>query len=313
MQKPVREDIHLIARNSDWRQEDIHRTLQSDVYASGRDWRKLTEYLLLGAGASFLLSGVFFFFAYNWAALTAGVKIGIAVGCFLAAAVPAVIAPMPRLGRSVLHTAAAVLIGAILAVLGQVYQTGANAFDLFLVWSLLCIPWVVALPFAPLYLVAITLMNVTFITYTQQIGIELTFLVTGMLLFGFNLLCWLLLWSGFRSKPSFRWLLQLVAFWAVIVATVNVSAGAYDDYPRQLLFTALFAVLAYAGWVLLALRQRSIYYLALVGGGSLVTLTFLLLRWADFLNSFFLAGLLILLGVTALVHYLNRLNSSWNG
>ncbi len=313
MQRPSREDIHLIARNSDWQPEDIHRTLKTDVYATDRDWRKLLEYLLLGAGASFLLSGIFFFFAYNWAALSSLYKIGTALVCFLLASLTGLLAPLPRLGRWVSHTAAVALIGAVLAVLGQVYQTGANAFDLFLMWTFLSLPWVAAIPFAPLWLILVSLVNVSFITYTQQVGIELTFLVTGMLLFGFNLLLWLLLWSLHRSRSGFDWLLQLVAFWTVIVATVNVSAGAYDDHPRQLLLTVLFALLGYTGWVLFALRQRSIYYLALVGGGTLVTATFLLLRWADFLNSFLLAGLIILLGVTGLVHYLNRLNRSWNG
>ena len=311
MLPPSREDIELIARNSDWQAEDIADTLRRDVYATRTDWRRLLEYLLLGAGASCLLSGIFFFFAYNWAALSSALKIGIAVSCFTAAALAGLYAPLPRPARMVAQTAAVCLIGAVLAVLGQVYQTGANAYDLFLVWSLLSLPWVIAVPFAPLYLVAIVVYNLTFVTYTQQVGVELSFLVTGMLLFGFNLLCWLVLWSRFRDRSSFQWLLQLVAFWAVIVATVNVSAGAYDDRPRQLLFTVLFAGLAYLGWILLAMRERSIFYLALVGGGSLVTVTFLLLRWADFLNSFLLAGLLVLVGVTALVQALNRLNRRW--
>ncbi|MGB3800727.1 MAG: DUF2157 domain-containing protein, partial [Lewinella sp.] len=299
--------------NSDWRLDDIRHTLQTDVYASETDWRKLLEYLLLGSGASFLLSGIFFFFAYNWEALSGATKIGIAGGAFLVTALAGIFAPLPRLPRLIMHTAAVTLIGAILAVLGQVYQTGANAYDFFLGWLILSLPWAAALPFAPLYLVVVGLINAAFITYTQQIGIELSFLVTGMLLFGCNLICWMVLWSWFRSRPRFNWLLQLVAFWAVIVATVNISAGAYDEYPTQLFYTVLFAALVYAGWALLALRERSLYYLALVGGGSLVTLTFLLLRWAQFLDSFLLAGLFILIGVTVLVHYLNRLNRSWHG
>ena len=311
MLAPSREDIQRIARQSDWQTEDVAETLRREVYATPADWRRLGEYLLLGAGASCLLSGIFFFFAYNWAALSAAMKIGTAVSCFTAAALAGLYAPLPRLPRMVAHTAAVCLIGAILAVLGQVYQTGANAYDLFLAWSLLSLPWVIAVPFAPLYLVAIVVYNLTFVTYTQQVGVELSFLVTGMLLFGFNILCWMLLWSRYRNRSAFQWLLQLVAFWAVIVATVNVSAGAYDDRPRQLLFTVLLAGLVYLGWILLSLRERSIYYLALVGGGSLVTVTFLLLRWADFLNSFLLAGLLVLVGVTGLVQTLNRLNRRW--
>ncbi len=303
--------IHLLARHSNWRREDIDRTLRTEVYADRGDWRRLGQYLLLGAGAAFLVSGLFFFFAYNWAAVSGTAKIATALTAFTVSAAAGLFAPLPAEVRRVVLTAAAVLIGAVVAVLGQVYQTGANAYDLFLVWSLLALPWVAALHYAPLWLLFVVLVNVTFITYTQQLGVELTYLVSGMLLFGFNLLAWLAIWAAFRSRADFDWHLRFLAFWAVIVATVNVSAGSYDERPRQLLFTVILAGAAYAGWVLLGLRQRSIYYLALVGGGSLITLTFLLLRWAPFVNSFLLAGAVLLMGVTLLAQQLNTLNRRW--
>ena len=311
MEDTARYRIHLVARHSDWQPQDIRRTLREEVYAGPAAWRQLWRYLLLGAGAAFLLSGVFFFFAYNWAALSGTVKIGTAVGAFVAATAAGLFAPLGLPARRVVLTLAAALIGAVLAVLGQVYQTGANAYDLFLGWALLAAPWALVLAYAPLWLLLVALVNVTFITYTQQLGVELTYLVSGMLLFGFNLLLWLLLWARYRSRPGFDWLLRFVAFYAVIVATVNISAGAYDERPRQLFLTVAFAATVYLGWTLLGLRQRSVFYLALTGGGSLLTLTFLLLRWTEAVNGFFLAGTILLAGVTLLAQQLNRLNRRW--
>ena len=311
MPEPAYEDIHLLARNSDWAAADIHRALRRYVYAGPREWQKLWRNLLLAAGATFLVSGIFFFFAYNWEALRGGTKIGIAVGAFLLTVLLSLTAPLPRTAQLVLQTATVCLIGAVLAVLGQVYQTGANAYDLFLAWTLLSIPWIAATSFAPLWLVAVALVNVTFITYTQQAGVGAPFLITGMLLFVLNVVCWLVIHYLRRARPGFRWLLQLIACWAVLLATVNVSAGAFDDHPRQLLLTVLLAVVTYAGWCRLAIRERSIYYLALVGAGSLVTVAFLALRWLGSDNSFLPAGLIILVGVTALVHLLNRQNKRW--
>ena len=40
--------------------------------------------------------------------------------------------------------AASVLAGGLLAVVGQVYQTGADAFELFIAWTILILPWVLA-------------------------------------------------------------------------------------------------------------------------------------------------------------------------
>ena len=39
---------------------------------------------------------------------------------------------------------ASVLTGVLLAVIGQVFQTGADAFELFLVWTVLILPWTLA-------------------------------------------------------------------------------------------------------------------------------------------------------------------------
>ncbi|THH40064.1 DUF2157 domain-containing protein [Neolewinella litorea] len=311
MEAPTRYIVHLVARHSNWHPRDIDRTLRDDVYASRADWRQLLQYLLLGAGASFLLSGIFFFFAYNWAALPAPIKIGLPVGGFTLTALAGLFLPLGDLARRVTLTAAVVLIGAILAVLGQVYQTGANAYDLFLTWSVLTLPWLVAVRFAPLWLLFVGLINVTFITYTQQLGIELAYLVSGMLLFGFNLAAWGLIWWLFRWRTGFDWLLRVIAFWAVIIATINISAGAYDGQPWQLIFTVLLAAVTYAGWTWLSLQQRSIYYLALVGGGTLITLTFLILRWMDSAPGYLLAGTLLLVGITLLTRLLNHLNLGW--
>lgn len=312
MALPEWEDIHLLARNSDWHREDIRAALEDHVYPTRADWRKLAAYLLLGAGSSFLVSGFVFFFAYNWEALTGAAKIIIAVGSFIVVTLTALFAPLPRLAVLTLHTAAVCLIGAVLAVLGQVYQTGANAFDFFAAWMVLTLPWLVAVGFAPLWLVGIAIANAAFITYSQQYGIAYSFLVAGTVLFAANGAAWLLLWLRFRRRHSFRWLLQLMAFWTVILATVNISAGSFDDRPDQLLLMVLLALLAYLGWGWLALRERSIYYLALVGGGSLITLAFLLMRWLGSENSLLSAGLIILLGISLLAFYLNRLNHRWH-
>ena len=312
MARPEWEDIHLLARNSDWAAEDIRDALAAYVYPTRPDWRQLAAYLLLGAGACFLVSGLIFFFAYNWEALSGFAKIGIAVGAFALATLTALFAPLPRLATLTLHTASVCLIGAVLAVLGQVYQTGANAFDFFAAWLVFSLFWLAAVRFAPLWLAGLAIANATFITYYQQYGIAYSFLVAGTLLFALNAGGWLLLWLAFRRRESFRWLLQLAAFWAVILATVNISAGAFDDRPDQLLLTVLLAILAYAGWGWLALRERSIYYLALVGGGVLITVAFLLLRWLGSENSLLSAGFIILLGISGLVYYLNRLNHRWH-
>ncbi len=312
MSMASRQDIEVIARHSNWARGDIHATLQREVYAGPTDWLRFSRYFLLGAGAAFLLSGIVFFFAYNWAALHRFVKIGIVLSLLVATGVFGLIAPVRETVRQVALTAVVALIGVLLAVLGQIYQTGANSYDYFVAWTLFAVPWVALVGFAPLWLLFAALLNATFITYSQQIGIDLTYVATSLLLLSLNVVCWTACWLSWRGRESFEWLLQLLALWVAVIATVNVSSGTFDAQPLQLGLTLGLAVLTYGGWVAIAFRQRSIYYLSVVGGSVLITLVFLLLRLSDALGIFFLAGILTLAGMTLLANRLNQLNKRWN-
>ncbi len=268
MKRATRPDIELLARHSDWRQADIRRALEQEVYAGPADWLRFSRYFLLGAGTAFLLSGTVFFFAYNWAGLHRFLKIGLVLTLLLATGLGGLFAPVRESVRRVALTAAVALIGVLLAVLGQVYQTGANSYDYFLAWTLFALPWVVLLPFAPLWLLFAVLVNATFFTYGQQVGIDLSYVATGLLLFALNLLCWWITWASFRKRAAFQWVLQLLALWAAVIVTVNLSSGTFEAAPGQLALTLGLAALTYAGWGIIAFRERSVFYLAVAGGAS---------------------------------------------
>ena len=53
------------------------------------------------------------------------------------------------------------LTGALLALTGQVYQTGADTYELFGWWAVLILPWVLVGRFSPLWLVWLALLNLT--------------------------------------------------------------------------------------------------------------------------------------------------------
>jgi len=104
-------------------------------------WWPWVEKALLFLGLALTLSGVVCFFAWNWDALPGLAKLAIVqagiVGCCVVACQKK-IATLP--GKAAI-TGAAVLVGVFLAVFGQVYQTGADAYQLFVGWALLILPW----------------------------------------------------------------------------------------------------------------------------------------------------------------------------
>jgi uncharacterized membrane protein len=65
--------------------------------------------------------------------------------------------------------AAALLTGTLLAVFGQVYQTGADPYGLFLAWALLILPWAIVGRQAGIWLLLQLLLNLTVIMYYTQV------------------------------------------------------------------------------------------------------------------------------------------------
>jgi len=72
------------------------------------------------------------------------------------------------LSGKVLMLCASVLTGVLLAVYGQIYQTGADAFELFFGWAVLITGWVLISGFAALWLVWLLLLNISAVLYWDQ-------------------------------------------------------------------------------------------------------------------------------------------------
>ncbi len=66
--------------------------------------------------------------------------------------------------------AAAVLVGPLLGVYGQTYQTGADPWGLFAFWALLILPWVVVAHFTALWILTIALLDTALVLYWIQVA-----------------------------------------------------------------------------------------------------------------------------------------------
>ena len=308
---PTREEMERLARHSDWRPADIRRALGETVYADRHLWLQFAHYLLLGAGVAFLLSGVGFFFAYNWAGLPRLAKLAAAGGLLAGTGLIATLAPLRDGLRRVLLTATVVLIGVLLAVLGQVYQTGADSFQLFLLWSVFALPWVALVAYPPLWLIFIVLLNTTLILYTQQVGVAWEALATSIVLFVFNVIVWAVVYMLRSGDGTFSWLIKLVALWTATVATINTATGSLGDDLLALGLALVLATGVYIYWVRLGLAERSVFYLAVVGCSVVFTVLFIFLRAVDGAWALFVLGFVLVGAISLLVRYLQSLNRSW--
>ena len=103
-------------------------------------WGLFWKQLLGQAGALLLLGGIICFFAFNWADMPAFAKFGVISGCMLLAAAFPLAKGLDHFAGSAGLLLCGLLAGPLLAVFGQVYQTGADAWELFRAWSLFLIP-----------------------------------------------------------------------------------------------------------------------------------------------------------------------------
>lgn len=131
-------------------------------------WHRFLSRVLLLLGAGLVLSGAVCFIAYNWDRFGAFSKFALIELAIVGAALVAW-RKLPRLTGQVALSAAAVLVGALLALYGQVYQTGADPYGLFLGWLALILPWVIAAEFSPLWLFALGLLDVSVLLYWGQV------------------------------------------------------------------------------------------------------------------------------------------------
>ena len=140
------------------------------LYANKKEWNRFLSIFLLAVGIGFTVSGIIFFFAYNWNDLPKFAKLGIVEVLLVSSVLLTVFTRWSRLVKQILLTGATFLIGTLFAVFGQIYQTGADAYDLFLGWTLFTILWAVAARFAPLWLTFIGLLCTTIWLYNIQIA-----------------------------------------------------------------------------------------------------------------------------------------------
>lgn len=135
---------------------------------ASRDWIQFLTAALLLLGAGLLLSGIVCFFAFNWADLGRFAKFGV-LQAAVAICAGLGVWKLPALSGRVALFAAAVLVGPLLGVYGQAYQTGADPWGLFFFWALLILPWVVAAHFTALWILTITLFDTALVLYWLQV------------------------------------------------------------------------------------------------------------------------------------------------
>src|SRR5690606_7868625 len=68
--------------------------------------------------------------------------------------------------------AACLLVGALLALVGQTYQSGADTYELSLVWAVLITPWTLLARLPVLWLLLLVLLNLSLVLALDNLSIH---------------------------------------------------------------------------------------------------------------------------------------------
>lgn len=198
-----------------------------------RDWLSMARLLMLWLGALLAATGVVCLIAANWPAMGKMARLGSIQGLLVITVAAAVaLRRHPTTFHTLLWLASA-LLGGLLALVGQIYQTGAHAWQWFAVWAALMLPWTLASRSAVLWLTWAVVVNLAL-----MMGLQLRS-------------------GGWWSVPA----LTLVQH-ATIMTALNLAMGAAwllagrrlpwmaaPTGPRLLALTAL-------GWITITLLER---------------------------------------------------------
>lgn len=175
---------------------------------TGQDWLRFLNQLVIWIGLVTFGLAIIFFVAHNWSQIGKMTKFAIVEVSLVVTIIGYCKAQSQSLLSRACLVLSALLVGALLALFGQTYQTGADTWQLFAMWALIISPWVVISRFIPMWAIWFALINLSLYLYFQvHFGIaSLLFWYgdNGMWpLFLFNLVS-LVVW--YKCSASIEWM-----------------------------------------------------------------------------------------------------------
>ncbi len=224
---------------------------QHGITPARRDWRVFFDRIMLWLGVIFLAAGVIFFVAANWADLGRFAKFGLVQALIVASLLPLWRFGLERREAKAGLLLTCLLIGALLALIGQTYQTGADTFELFGVWALAILPLVLVAHSSPIWMLWLVLLNLTLHLYFTTFGSRFDAIFDSQnqlwTLFTLNLVAWC------ASFAALQWRLiegalvgsRAVLVWCIALLTTLVIWSIFDSDTNN----RALAGVVYVAWL----------------------------------------------------------------
>lgn len=292
------------------------------------DWQRFLDLLMLAMGTIFLLAGILFFFAFNWADMGKWTRFAVVELAVVIATVLAFIFKLDTWAGRMALAGAAILLGIALAVIGQVYQTGADNWQLFQTWAMLLTAWVLISRWNIMWLIWMVLINLTIGLYWQQVLMD-NWQFFNLLILLINLgfvVAWDLLarFSKFEFVKQGRWFLYIfaaVALAHISYLMIDYIFGFYISplipfapfiYGAVLGLMLLLYTLIYRDLLMLTLSAFSFLVVSITWLGEFIYEAMMIqTNYLAFYLYYFIMGIITVGMTVILVLALRRLQKAW--
>lgn len=242
-----------------------------NILYPAQNWGLWISRLLLILGVSLILSSIVYFFAFNWTKITPEIKLGSIQIAILGCLVASYFYGLQRLLGKILLLSSSVLVGIFLAVFGQIYQTGVDTYNLFMIWALLILPLVIISEFAALWGVWLIISNIFFVLYWTQTALperEIEMMLSYLALFNGLFLglieYFLIKGVHWLKKQWMRMVLVIIILFYVFIPTINFIEGPSHATYSIIFGTVLSALFHVAFYIVYRFKLPDMWGLAAI-------------------------------------------------
>jgi len=268
-------------------------------------WRVFIENLLAWLGGLALVFAMMFFIAYNWEAMGRFAKFALVEASIVLCIGAYWKLDVNKVAAKISLTMATILLGVLLALYGQTYQTGADPWQLFANWALLMLPWAFIAQFASIWLIWVALLNLSIVLYFQTSGFMFGLLFGDVenvfwILFVFNSFVWGV-WELLTSR--FSWLnergaIRLIAIVSGFSISYLMLMTIFDHYSSKVPVVFVYFVWAGALYFIYRRIKHDLFMLAGLCLSAIVVVTSFfannLLDRHDSIGGFFFLTLIVI-------------------
>jgi uncharacterized membrane-anchored protein/uncharacterized membrane protein len=206
-----------------------------------------------------LLTSIIYFFAANWSYFTRFEKLGLSIGIMLlfflvSAATTRFISQQPFLGKWFL-VASAICFGVSVGLIGQIYNSHADSYTLFLVWLIPTVLLSLITRYAPLWVVSYVLLHLTYWFYMNPSSyfISRSDLEEWMIYLVICLINLILFALTFTKRFEIK-IIRYFSYTAVHLAFISLSF--FELFPPYSGWTnVLYIIFAVISYIFLAKRK----------------------------------------------------------